>query len=178
MINTFIACAQFFKIVSSSFFYRSQPVFSQRSWSHLAKNLCGNLTTEKIYRLGCHENRDEDKNHQTATSKSSSPGISGILGTCRNPTPDTSTLHFSFSPLSVSTVQRFELGSHFVLTTWRVCFNGRCHNSLRKSISCCETLIRLSHLHSKLDVRFQPKLGHRRLWSDYETFWEGLQTSS
>ena len=126
-----------FKIVSSSF-YRSQPVFSQRSWSHLAKNLCGNLTPEKIYRLGCHENRDEDnsnndKNHQTATSKSSSPGISGILGTCRNPTPDTSTLHFSFSPLSVSTVQRFELGSHFVLTTWRVCFN--CHNSLRKLIS-------------------------------------------
>ena len=35
-----------FKIVSS-FFYRSQPVFSQRSWSHLAKNLCGNLTPEK-----------------------------------------------------------------------------------------------------------------------------------
>ena len=140
------------------------------------------LNPWKKYTLGCHENRDEDnsnndKNHQTATSKSSSPGISGILGTCRNPTPDTSTLHFSFSPLSVSTVQRFELGSHFVLTTWRVCFNWRSHNSLR-SISCCETLIRLSHLHSKLDVRFQPKLGHRRLWSDYETFWEGLQTSS
>ena len=56
--------------------------------------------------------------------------------------------------------------------------NGGCHNSQRKSISCCETLIRLSHLHSKLDVRFQPKLGHRRLWSDYETFWEGLQTFS
>ena len=155
-------------------FYRSQPVFSQRSWSHLAKNLCGNSTPEKKYTLGCHENRDADNsnNDKTATSKSSSPGISGILGTCRNPTPDTSTLHFSFSPLSVSTVQRFELGSHFVLTTWRVCFNWR------KSISCCETLIRLSYLHSKLDVRFQPKLGHRRLWSDYETFWKGLQTFS